>query len=311
MLLQLAMRGAGSARPSLAAMFPSTCLGFRMPGMTVLTAGCCRMNRSASSGIHPGGTTGGAARPARASAPGSPDGNRCCASPRRPGRCRGQRAGQAALVERHARDHGDVVVAALRKELVLRRLVEDVVDDLHASMSPVSSARSTLAGCQRLMLIPIARTSPSSFIRRPRAASASSSAQVSLQTWNCWRSIVETPRFARLFSVYSRMWSGGYTSSSGYPARAGHRRFFGGILVADVEPLCRVAFQQFAEQLLAVPVTVHPRRVEEVAAQLDGAVERGQRLLVVASGPSCHAPHAVADLRDVPSGASEASIAHR
>jgi hypothetical protein len=41
------------------------------------------------------------------------------------------RAGQAALVERHAGDHADVVLPAGVEELVPGRLVEHVVDHLH------------------------------------------------------------------------------------------------------------------------------------------------------------------------------------
>src|SRR5262249_22771892 len=54
----------------------------------------------------------------------------------RPCRRRRQRARQAPLVKRHARDDRDVVCVAVRKEGVFRRLIEDVVDDLHAVHDP-------------------------------------------------------------------------------------------------------------------------------------------------------------------------------
>jgi hypothetical protein len=41
------------------------------------------------------------------------------------------RPGQRALVERHAGQDADAALQARRQELVLRALVEDVVDDLH------------------------------------------------------------------------------------------------------------------------------------------------------------------------------------
>ena len=47
-----------------------------------------------------------------------------------------KRAGQAAFVERDARDDGDAVLLAVRKQLVFRRLIEDVVDHLHAVDEP-------------------------------------------------------------------------------------------------------------------------------------------------------------------------------
>ncbi len=43
----------------------------------------------------------------------------------------GERAGERAFVEGHARDNGHVHLGAGRKQLVLRVLIEDVVDDLH------------------------------------------------------------------------------------------------------------------------------------------------------------------------------------
>src|SRR4051812_11508170 len=40
-------------------------------------------------------------------------------------------SGEAALIERHARDHADVMRAAVWEQLVFGRSIEDVVDDLH------------------------------------------------------------------------------------------------------------------------------------------------------------------------------------
>ena len=102
--------------------------------MTVLTAGCSRMYRSASSGsVIPSGTSGlqpvdARERRARGSRGvkymlrKSPSGQR---------RVGGQRAGQAALVERHARDDRDVRAPGSTGRARPRGLVEDVVDDLH------------------------------------------------------------------------------------------------------------------------------------------------------------------------------------
>jgi hypothetical protein len=54
--------------------------------------------------------------------------------------------------------------------------------------------------------------------------------------------------------------------------------------------------QRLPEQFLAVPVPISPGGVKEVAPELDGHVERFERLLVVRSRPAAHAPHAVANL---------------
>src|SRR5215510_5543808 len=64
------------------------------------------------------------------------------------------------------------------------------------------------------------------------------------------------------------------------------------------------------EQPLASALTVGPCRIEEVAAERDGPIERAQRLLVLRSRPPGHAPHAVSDLGNLPTGAAERSIAH-
>ncbi len=57
-------------------------------------------------------------------------------------------------------------------------------------------------------------------------------------------------------------------------------------------------------------VAVRPRGVEEIAAERDRAIERRERFAVVAARPPGHAPHAVADLGDLPSRASQRSILH-
>ena len=106
------------------------------------------------------------------------------------------------------------------------------------------------------------------------------------------------------------MWSAGKTSAIGVSARPGHFRFFGGTFVAvySFVPACRV--ERLAEQLLAASHAVGVCGVEEVAAELDGAIERSARLVIVGAGPAAHAPHAVADFGDLPVGTSKASIAH-
>jgi hypothetical protein len=53
----------------------------------------------------------------------------------------GQCAGEAALVERHARDDRDVQLAAHREQLVFRILVEDVVNDLNTVDQAAAQSR--------------------------------------------------------------------------------------------------------------------------------------------------------------------------
>src|SRR5688500_6713742 len=71
-----------------------------------------------------------------------------------------------------------------------------------------------------------------------------------------------------------------------------------------------MAFQQLAEQLFTMAVAIRPCGVKEVAAECHGTDERVQRLLIRAACPPRHPPHAVADLRYLPSSPAEASVAH-
>src|SRR2546423_7640701 len=72
----------------------------------------------------------------------------------------------------------------------------------------------------------------------------------------------------------------------------------------------RVRADEPAEQGLAPPLAVGPRRVEEVAAEFDRALKRLQRFFVVRAAPAPHAPHAVADLADLPPRAPESPVPH-
>jgi hypothetical protein len=59
-----------------------------------------------------------------------------------------------------------------------------------------------------------------------------------------------------------------------------------------------------------VSIAVGPSGVEEIAAEIHGALERIERFFVVGTGPAAHAPHAVTNFADVPSGVAEAAVAH-
>src|SRR5215204_2843748 len=82
----------------------------------------------------------------------------------------------------------------------------------------------------------------------------------------------------------------------------------GGNLRGDVEPLPPMAPERFTQQPFAVTVPIRPGRIEEIASELDGPVERRKRLAILAAGPARHAPHAIAALGDGPSSSGEFSI---
>ena len=224
-----------------------------------------------------------------------------------------QRAGERPLVERHAGDDGDVPLAAEREQLVLGGLVEDVVDDLHRVDQPGSQR---LEDVGRLPAVDADADGADQALRAsgrpPRAASARRPPRRLPRRGTAAGRSWSTPRFSRLFSVYSRMWSGGkhVVERRSRAARA-TCRFLGGILVATYSVLSGWLFTSSPEQLLAVALAVGPGRVEEVAAELDGPLERAQRLVVVRAGPARQAPHAVADLADRPARPPKGAVVHR
>ena len=82
------------------------------------------------------------------------------------------RPGQAALVERHAGEDADVVLAARGEELVLRALVEDVVDHLHGVDEARATSASAVSGWWSLIETPKQRILPACF--SPSTASSQS-----------------------------------------------------------------------------------------------------------------------------------------
>src|SRR6185503_15056243 len=82
-------------------------------------------------------------------------------------------------------------------------------------------------------------------------------------------------------------------------------------LRGDVDALRALAHNP-TDHALAAPVAVGERGVDEVDAEVDGAVERLDRLVVVGASPlrAADAPGAVADLRDLESGCSKRAMLH-
>ena len=226
-----------------------------------------------------------------------------------------QRAGQRALVERHAGDHARRSCSRhAREQLVLGRLVEDVVDHLHGVDQPAcASVRSAFAGSQRLMLTPTPSHEPLALqvVDRPLPALVVGPGvlpDVELDQVDA----PAGPGSRRLFSVYSRMWSGGKTSSSGVRRAATATC---GSWAGSSSPYTAAGRDwprtSSPEQLLAVPVAVAPGRVEEVAAQVDRALQRRRSDSSSSdAGPAGHAPHAVADLADLPAQPAKRAILH-
>ena len=165
------------------------------------------------------------------------------------------------------------------EQLVLGTLIEDVVDDLDRSRQPRASAFSTFAGSQRLTLMPNALDQPfvASALDRPLPAVVRPPTRRSRRGTAAGRAS-STPRFCEaLLGVLADV-VGGETSPSGVSVLRRPLQVLRRDLGRDVERACRVPLERLAEQRSLRPVTVRPRRVEEVAAELDRAVERRARL---------------------------------
>ena len=87
------------------------------------------------------------------------------------------------------------------------------------------------------------------------------------------------------------------------PAAILWRNFAGG-----VKFLGGIGAEGFAEKLFAVAVAIGPGGVKEIASEIDGTLERSERLGVVRTGPASHPPHAVTDFADLPVGTTEGAV---
>ncbi len=123
----------GSGPLSLAAQFASTWATLRMPGMTVLTAGCERQKRRAASGsVSVPSCSRNFSRSARSMVSRKSEPREVAAAEiiGRELLVFAQPASEPALVEGHPRDEAHLVLGARREQRVLRALIEDVVDHL-------------------------------------------------------------------------------------------------------------------------------------------------------------------------------------
>src|SRR5207245_1405373 len=96
-----------------------------------------------------------------------------------------------------------------------------------------------------------------------------------------------------------------------HPTTGGPDEVLGRDLGRDVDRLPPLA-QQAADQLLAAAMAVAERGVDEVDAEVDGAVQRPQALVVLRADPQrpADAPGAVADLGDLQARATQRARAH-
>ena len=312
MLLERRQRFDGQTPPGSARRWRRRA-GRRMPGMTVDTSGLARMNRSASSGsvmpgrhVRPEGVD--AVERRRQLVGREVEVAPVAGRPRHVGgsSCRSgclRRTARARSRRRRVRGRPGTARPPDSDRRCCRR-------PARCRRRPVSSAFSTLVGSQRLTLMPKPRIRPSRFRSSTARCQRSSVAHASVQTWNCWRSTDDTPRFSRLVSVdrgcdrrgrRRRARTRRAPATSGSSAGSSWRR----------RATCRDdARATWPSSCSLLPLAVGERRVEERAAERDRALDRRDRLVVVRPGPAAHAPQAVADFRDGPAEAAEGAHSH-
>ena len=168
----------------------------------------------------------------------------------------------------------------------------------------------TLDGSQRLTLMPNAlmRLLPLQLLRRPLPAFVVCprvAPHMKLLEIDCARAEIREALLGHLDDVVGGEDVGDRRVGAPGPFQVFRRNLRGGVQLP-----ARVPLQRLAEQLLAASHAVGVRGIEEVAPELDRAIERSSRLLIVRAGPPAHAPHAVADFGDLPARPAESAILH-
>jgi hypothetical protein len=220
-------------------------------------------------------------------------------------------AGEAALVERHAHDHADVVLAHGGEEPLECRLVEDVVDHLHGVRDAALDDPERAVGLvvvdrdaeeadlalllERLdCVLPVALAEP---LVAPHVEL--------LQVERLQPQIVEGA-LGEAAQVLAR-------EHVLHAAALGRRpgEVLGRDLAGHVHLLGAVA-HDLADQPLAVAVAVCGSRVDEVEPQIDRAVESPDRLVVLGALPlnAADAPGSVADLGHLEARLAESAPLH-
>ena len=227
-------------------------------------------------------------------------------------RIRGDAAGQAALVERDAHDHADAVLLASGQQLLLGLLVEHVVDDLHRVdgtgadqgepvLRLVIVDRDAEEADLPLLLQRLHGLEP---VAVPHPVVAP---DVELQHVEGVEAALLQARLEAGADVLTRerLLDGDALARRPLAVLRRHLR-------RDDEPLAGVLAQDPADDLLAPAVAAGG--VDEGAAELDEALERLHRLVVLRADPAASrtadAPGAVPDLGDLHARPTQLSIPH-
>jgi len=235
-----------------------------------------------------------------------------------PGAVDGQGAGECAFVEGHASDHGDIFHTADGEERVFGILVEDVVDDLNGIGDAFKNGANAVAGLPAIDADAngLRFAAGAQLFHRTREAFVVEPAifpSVKLDEVEFFDAEIGEAFVDVRFDVVRRI-----AIIEGEIAAAGPLAIFGRNFRRDVKffggpadsGIIFVGAENFGEDLFAAAVAVGPGGVEEIAAEIDGALEGVEGFGVVRAGPAGESPHAVTNFTDVPSGAAELAIVH-
>src|SRR6266481_3833172 len=222
----------------------------------------------------------------------------------------GQRTGECAFIEWNAGYHGDVFRAADGEERVFGILVKNVVDDLdgigdafkHGAnavvrLPAIDADADSFRFPGRSQLFHGARQA---FVSEPAVFPSVKLDEVELFDAEIGEAFVDVR-----FDVVGRI-----AIVEGEFAAAGPLKILGRNFRGDIKPFSGVGAENFSEDLFAAAVAVGPCGVEEIAAEIDGALQSVKRFGVVGAGPAGESPHAITNFTDVPSGAAELAIVH-
>ena len=220
-------------------------------------------------------------------------------------------AGERPFVQRHAGEDADIVVDAGGKQILLRRLIEDVVDHLHG----IDQARLNDAEPRiRFMVIEGHSEGPNlSLPLQIFEGAAPFVATGPLRVPDVKLEQVddlETQIFQAVFRRANDVVAGKSffdADSGGRGPPAVLRWNFGG----DIN-LARRFTGHATDQFLTVSVAVDERGVDEIHAQFDGAMERGEGLLIGRANPhgAADTPGAIADFAHFEIGLAQPPVFH-
>src|SRR5712692_8905244 len=236
----------------------------------------------------------------------------------RPLAINGQRAGECAFIERHAGDDGDIFHTTDGEEGVLGILVEDIVDDLDGVGDAFEHGANAVArfpaidadayGLRFATGAQLLHRAGEAFVVEPAVFPSVKLNEIEFFDAEIGEAFIDV-RFdvvRRIAIIEREIAAAGPLAILGRNFR-GDVKFFGG--PAD-SGIIFVGAKNFSEDLFAAAVAVSPRGVEEIATEIDGALQGVERFGVVGAGPAGESPHAVTNFTDVPSGAAKAAVLH-